>query len=327
MSALDNMKTRINYAGGSNQEARMNNDKLRSLKKALLYSYQAQTAILTDDREFRCLINHDKLKEDYDDKIISIPYDDICLNAAQFTGKTSESLQHIGMKVGDVFTWKETNTKWIVIQEILEENAYFRGTIRKAEDEVVINGNSYAAYLRRPEYEELWHTKGQMSWSEMGYEVVLYITADDTTREYFHRFQKVNIKDRIWEVRMVDDITSDTMLIVYMKETYTNEFEPVTNDLAETASEETPTEDVPEITGIAAIIGADSAYPYDELEFAIENATGGSWLLSNNKAKINSQTTTTATITIVTGKAGTVDLIYRRDGEEDIVKTITIKSF
>ena len=111
MSSLETLKTRIDYAGGANQEKRMNSDKLRSLKKALLYSYQAQTAILTDKREFRCLINHDKLKEDYDDKIISIPYDDICLNAEQFKGKTKENLQHIGMKVGDTFTWKETDTR------------------------------------------------------------------------------------------------------------------------------------------------------------------------------------------------------------------------
>ena len=32
---------------------RMNESKLRSLKKALLYSYQAATAILADEREFK----------------------------------------------------------------------------------------------------------------------------------------------------------------------------------------------------------------------------------------------------------------------------------
>ena len=83
MSSLDNLKARLKFNGGASQEARMDLDKLRSLKKALLYSYQAQTAILNDNREFKCLINHDKLKEDYDDKIISIPYEDICLNAAK----------------------------------------------------------------------------------------------------------------------------------------------------------------------------------------------------------------------------------------------------
>ena len=49
MSSLDNLKKRINYSGGEKAQERMNLDKLRSLKKALLYSYQAQTAQLTVD--------------------------------------------------------------------------------------------------------------------------------------------------------------------------------------------------------------------------------------------------------------------------------------
>ena len=154
MSSLDNLKKRINYNGGEIQEQRMNLGKLRSLKKALLYSYQAQTAELKDGRHFRCLINHDKLKEDYDDKIISIPYQDICLNEQDFP-EYKGNIQDIWMKVGDTFKWVETNTRWIVIQEILEENAYFRGTIRKAEDEIIINGKTYYGYLGK------W-TKGQL---------------------------------------------------------------------------------------------------------------------------------------------------------------------
>lgn len=103
MSALENMKSRINYNGGKDQESRMNADKLRSLKKALLYSYQAATAILSDGREFRCLINPDRLKTSYDEKIISIPFFDIQLNTDRI-GKTKEGEVEIGLKPGDVFT-------------------------------------------------------------------------------------------------------------------------------------------------------------------------------------------------------------------------------
>ena len=102
MSGLDNLNTRIGYRGGKQQD-RMIDGKLASLKKALLYSYQAATAILEDGREFRCLINPDKLKTNYDDKIISIPFEDICLNAPK-AGKTNEGFQEIGMKTGDTFT-------------------------------------------------------------------------------------------------------------------------------------------------------------------------------------------------------------------------------
>jgi hypothetical protein len=292
MSSLDNLKKRINYNGGANQEERMNLSKLRSLKKALLYSYQAQTAILTDNREFRCLINHDKLKEDYDDKIISIPYRDICLNAGEIKGKTYSGEEEIGMKVGDTFTWKETNTRWIVIQEILEENAYFRGTIRKAEDEVTIDGTTYYGYLGQWTKGELWHTKGTTSWSEMGYEVVLYITKDETTSNYFERFKKLWIRDKYWEVQFVNDMTSDTMLIVYLKEAFINEFED-----AEGVAEDSSDEIQDEIIDAAAIQGPDSLYPYDSGIYTIENNLDGTWSLSNNKAVINKQTTNEVNIT------------------------------
>lgn len=117
MSGLDTMSTRLKYAGGDRQVNRMNEDKLRSLKKALLYSYQSATAILADGREFRCLINPDQIKNIYDNKYISIPFEDICLNEKEISAdgkiqirKTTEGLQEIGMKPGDVFTWKENGT-------------------------------------------------------------------------------------------------------------------------------------------------------------------------------------------------------------------------
>ena len=324
MSSLDNLKMRINYAGGPNQEIRMNNDKLRSLKKALLYSYQAQTAELIDGRRFRCLINHDKLKEDYDDKIISIPYKDICLNEETRIGKTHEGEQEIGMRVGDTFTWVETNTRWIVIQEILEENAYFRATIRKAEDEITIDGKTYYGYLGKWTKGTLWHTKGLNSWSEMGYEVVLYITRDETTENFFHRFQKVNIRNRLWEVQFVNDLSSPTMLIIYLKETFTNEFDPVTNELDK--EENSSIEEQPSLDLQPTIKGKDEVYPFDTAEYTINNISGGIWIVSNNKVKIDNQTEAQVKIIITSAKSGTFDLIYRRENEDDIVKTITIKS-
>ena len=37
---LDNLSTRLNYRGGRTAESRFQTDKLQTLKKALLYSYQ-----------------------------------------------------------------------------------------------------------------------------------------------------------------------------------------------------------------------------------------------------------------------------------------------
>ncbi len=102
--------------GGRTQQERMIRDKRRSLDKAVLYSYQGAfvkkffpleeevTEELRNKPPVRALINPDKIKQDYDDKIISIPYKDICLNSGHIYGKTHEGEEEIGMKVGDTFT-------------------------------------------------------------------------------------------------------------------------------------------------------------------------------------------------------------------------------
>lgn len=235
--------------------------------------------------------------------------------------------QHIGMKVGDTFTWKETDTRWIIIQEILEENAYFRGTIRKAEDEVIINGHPYYGYLGKWSKEALWHTKGLNSWSEMGYEVVLYITKNEETEDFFHRFKKVMISNRLWEVQMVNDITSDTMLIIYLKETFTNEFEPVDNNntIENNSQEETENENS-ELNIEPMIIGQDIVSPFDSVVYTIENAENGHWELSNTKAKIINETEYSIDISIISAKSGNFEIKYVRDNDILATKTVVIKS-
>jgi hypothetical protein len=62
--------------------------------------------------EIRALINPDKVKQDYDDKIVSIDY------------------EH-SYEPGDVFEWKKTNTYWLIYTQEITEDAYFRGEIRR----------------------------------------------------------------------------------------------------------------------------------------------------------------------------------------------------
>lgn len=59
------------------------------------------------------MINPDKNKPAYDNKILSIPYKDICLNMPRI-GKAIEGEIPIDIKPGDVFVWKETDTHWLV---------------------------------------------------------------------------------------------------------------------------------------------------------------------------------------------------------------------
>ena len=98
-------------------------DKRKSLNRALLYSYQSafvkkiyqfgEEPPITQTTEMeRALINPDKLKMDYDDKILSVPFENL-------------------YQPGDVFEWLGTGTYWLIRLQELNEVAYFRGDIRK----------------------------------------------------------------------------------------------------------------------------------------------------------------------------------------------------
>ena len=110
------------------------------------------------------------------------------------------------------------------------------------------------------------------------------------------------------------------MLIVYLKETFINEFA----DAAE--EEQTEAEEENSEVSISAIQGLDNVYPFDTIVYTIEGYENGTWSLSNTKAKINRQTSKEVSITITSAKSGSIDLIYKLENGDTIVKTITIKS-
>lgn len=326
MSGLEDLKIRLQYNGGYKQESRMQLDKLRTLKKALIYSYQAATAILEDGREFRCLINPDKNKLDYDDKIISIPYKDICLNKEKSAEKTSQGEEEIGIKVGDVFTWKETNTDWLVYLERLEEDAYFRAEIRKCNNEIEINDKKYKVYTHGPDVESiLWHTRrGFGSWSDLNYDLTMWVTKNEDTEAFFHRFNKIEIKGNPWEICAADFDSTPGLIEVQLKETFRNTIADEKKAEEEALKPINPEPGEEEQT-LPHIIGDAIVYPYDTKTYTIVNLNGGTWKLSNNKAKITAQTDSEVTIVITTSKSGSIDLIYSKD-ENDIIYNITIKS-
>lgn len=354
MSSLDNMKARINYNGGGNQQDRMNEDKLRSLKKAMLYSYQAATAILEDGREFRCLINPDKTKTEYRDKIISIPFADVKVgdtttftnpdtgeviktsNPKRPTGtmKMTEAIEPIGMKVGDTFEWKEDGTYWLVYLRYEEERAYFRAEIRNCDAEIEINGKKYRGYLRGPDGDEtLWRTKHNISWVDIDYHAILYITNNEETKDYFYRFKKLKINDKPWEVQIVDAISNEGLIMVALKEDFSNELQDTIDKKKQEEDvkiEQTPIE--PDFSPIEdeepapLIIGPAEVYPYDKKKYTIQNACDGSWIIDNTKkAIIAHQSKKTVTIDFITGRSGDVTLTYHRP-TEDIVYKIHIAS-
>lgn len=328
--SLNNLKKRIEYRSGGRQVDRMIEDKQRSLNKALLYSYQSATAILSDNREFRCLINPNKLTMELDDKMLSIPFEDICLNRARPERETtSQGKEPIGVKVGDTITWKENDTHWIVYSQYLQETAYFRGLMRQCESEALeINGRKYWYYLKGPDEKGIdWQKTKHFIFNNLNYSIEIYISNTTATKQLFHRHSKVKlpfknnegkIEFRPYETQAVDDITTPGILAVYLKEDYTNEWEQ------EEESSLPPEAILPGNT--VRIDGPLKVYPYDIVEYKILNAEGGAWALSNNRARILNQSESSVKIEITTGKSGSVSLIYSTKGIEDVIQNIEILS-
>lgn len=321
--SLNNMKNRINYYGGASQQERMKEDKLRGLKKALIHSYQAATAILQDGREFRCLINPNKVSLDLDNKIISIPFKDVCLNENR-VGTTTQGLQDIGLKEGDTIEWKENGSHWIIYLQRLEETAYFRAEIRRCRNEIELsNGSKYWVYVRGPVEQSIVWTQANGNYAnKLNNTVIMYITKNEETLNYFSRFKKIDIDNKPWEVQAVDSISTPGIIQVSLKETYTNLPE---TDLEQAVQNSIDKIEIEEQEGIY-ISGLDTVYPYDVRTYQLKNYRGnaGTWKIVNpsrkNLVKISQFSKDEVTLHIITGKSGDFSLVYVNKNEEEIAK-------
>lgn len=309
------LKKRLDYTGGS-LDGRIIRDKLLSLKSALYSSYQSGTAILSDGRAFKCLMNPDKLTEDLEQKEISIPFKDKCLD----TGLVEE----IGMKSGDIFEWKEDKSYWMVYLPVPEEKAYFRASVKKCQEELEIGDKKYWAHVRGPVEQTLdWTEKEGVFFNKLSYTLILTISKTEETKDLFKRFAKVKIKGRNWEVQASDDFSLENIITVYLKEDYSNEIEEEYNkEQAEKIPEEIPPrEDEVYIEGDSVV------YPFDYKVYCIKNAEGGKWKISDSKkAIIRAQVGNEVEVEIVSARSGKFDLIYIRENEDDVVLHITIDS-
>ena len=130
----------------------------------------------------------------------------------------------------------------------------------------------------------------------------------------------IELNGKPWEVQVVDNISTEGLILMGIKETFQN---TIKNErIEEIKKEQEDAENKP----LPQILGDTIVYPYSTKEYHIDNFSGGVWELSNKKARIDSQTETDVKITFITGKSGNVDLIYKRENEEDIVLNITIES-
>lgn len=315
----DNMNLRLNYMGGARQQDRMNEDKLRTLKKALLYSYQAITLENEQGEYYRALLNPDKLKNDYDQKTLSIPFNDICLNQER-VGTMTQGLQSTKISTGQVFRNVDNDTYWLIYLRNLEETAYFRAEVRRCKEEVEINGHKYKVYVRGPvETKIQWNQKKGDNWNNLNYSLLMYITENEETREFFHRFSKIKVRGKPYECQVQDSFAADDIIEVVLLETYDN---PLEDQEGIPAVEEIiPAENEPQIKG-ESYVG-----PYSINEYEIVNmALGGTWKKDSANVKFISGGNGKVNIEILIGKPFKFNLSYTVN-DETVTKQINVESF
>lgn len=315
----DNMNMRLQWLGGARQQDRMNEDKLRTLKKALLYSYQAITLENELGEQFRALLNPDKLKNDYDQKTLSIPFEDICLNQPK-VGTTTEGRQSTHISCGQVFKNVDNNTYWIIYLQNLEETAYFRAEVKRCKEEVEINGHKYKVYIRGPIETKIdWSQKKGINWNDLNYSLFMYITKNEETLEFFHRFSIIKVRGKPYEVQVADSFAADGIIEVVLLETNDNSLEDQEGIPAVEVI--VPGEGDPYIDG-ETYIGPYSINEYEVVGLEAD----GTWSKDSDRVKFISSANGKVVIEILSGKAFNFNLTYTL-GQDTVTKTIVVESF
>ena len=291
------MASELTQRGGLPQQERMVKDKRKSLDKATLYSYQAVRVKKIQDKNLsrhgfeglsaaRALINPDKRKFDYDDKILSIGF------------------EH-GFEVGDVFEWERTNSYWLITLQDLDEIAYFRAEIRRADYEINWldeDGNewrSFAAVRGPVETKINFIQKHQISVDEPNYSLHVYLPKNEHTMKQFKRYSKFYLKDAespddntCWRVEATDSISTKGILEFTAVEYYANETEDDIEKGLVKAFVEKHIE--PEVNQKEDIVGPTFIKPKLEYEYYVEaKNTNGDWYIDGPKVPVTLEKFTT----------------------------------
>ena len=336
VSGANEMANRLAIRGGFPQQERMVRDKQKSLDKATLYSYQAVRIKKVQDKELsdtdwshapivRALINPDKNKFDYDDKIVSVQF------------------EH-GFEPGDVFEWERTNSYWLITLQDLDEIAYFRGEIRRCDyeinwlDDEGQEQHSFAAIRGPVETKINFIQKHQISVDEPNYSLHILLPRNDKTMKAFQRYSKFYLKsaddpdnDICWRIEATDSISTKGILELTAVEYYANETEDDVEKGLVKAFVEKHIE--PEINPNIDIIGQTFIKPKVEQKYYVETQdTSGTWYVTKNvPVKLNKFQTERKTPGVslewVSSQSGSFVLFYGVPGQPPMFeKNIVVES-
>lgn len=318
MGSLDRMKQRAGWDGYDIHDKRIVEGKYKTFKDALRNSYQAEWITLNkgeeNEQRWRCLINPSRLTEQFDKKVLSIDYDS-------------------GVDEGTVFYWDRTNRYWIVGLRQHTEEAYFRGIITRCDYTMDVEGHTYWISVRGPQETTTdWNNKHGQIWNDLNYSMMVEITKDSRTVNYFTRHKKVKMKLEYpdaetgesieewhnWKVVATDKYSEDRIIQVYLDEWYDNEAEDVM--IVEEAEE--PDLMQPHIDGPRQV------YVFDtNLSYSIVGLSKGEFLVNSKKVKIIESTETSCVIDILASKACEFTLSFVGEDGTRIDQIIKVNSF
>ena len=326
MSNFEMMRKRLEWQGGIAQEDRMIKDKWRTLLRTLKYSYQAcdialaqaQQEILDEGLEpeypiVRALINPDKNKQDYDDKILSVDY------IHQF-------------KPGDVFEWKNTGTHWIIYLQQLTEDAYFRGEIRRCRYKIKFkdeDGNicyTYAAIRGPVETQIDSIQKNQERIDKPNLSLNILMPRNEVTIKAFDRYKEFILDGRCWKVKAVDPISMTVdrqgVLEVNAQEDYINEvtddeINEIKDGLVVEPDEPTPNSEINGETFIKPAIP----------EIYTVDIDGGTWCIRENNVPVDIEPIDNKSVQVTWKKmtSGQFTLVWN-NGSDTYEKVIVVES-
>ena len=269
IKGLPEQHKRLMVHGGNKQQERMIKDKRRSLDHAVYFSYQGADIVRADaenKQPVRALINPNKLKQDYDDKIISVGYE-------------------YKFKCGDVFEWLGTNTHWIIYLQDLTELAYFRGDIRKCSHEIAWEDDeghhkTYAAIRGPVETKINFLQKHGISLDTPNLSLNILMPKTEAAIKYFKRYSKFYLSggDICWRVEAIDWLSMPGILEINAVEYYSNEHEDdVENGIVGGLIVEPANPNPPEVENI--IKGETFIKPKKTYEFVFNGKIDGDWFV------------------------------------------------
>lgn len=211
LTNLELFKKRAAAANNDRQHNRMIMDKLRSLQRSLLYSYQAAWIKKDNDENsewVRALMNPDKVKFDYDEKIVSVEYE-------------------YGFKPGDTFEWgRDTGSHWIILKPEVTELAYLRANCRRCKELIIKDSETGITYSQwaaiRGPVETKINTiqKAGIVADVPNLTLDIYMTDTPENRRNFKRYCNFEFDGYFWKVQAPDHISTPGILEVVAEEDY-----------------------------------------------------------------------------------------------------------